>query len=392
MSNRRSRSRRSNKKIMGMNNTTFFAISLILLIIIIISILIMKLLNQQKLEKVAQEREQINEQIQEIFKSSNDEIGSVDDYKTNSIIRISAVGNIFCEKNLEQYGKKYDSIFSDIKKYLKDADLTLGTYKSDTQGNKTEFAKSIKNSGMDLVSLANNNTLDNGKEGLEQTNNYLNSIEVNTVGIYKDTPEERVKIVERRKYKIAVLAYTFNDNKEGVNIFSEELAKADLEYAKENAKIVIVMMHWGNENSTKISEEQENQANFLVENGADIIIGTYPTHVQKIEMKKNSEGKECVVAYSLGNYTSDLEYGNPNLELILNVQVFIDKEGNTSINKVDYTPIYMMDLGKEQIKNRYKILDMKKEIENFNTEESTIDENTYGKLVEGLDDLKNIMT
>lgn len=394
MSNRRSRSRRNDKKIMGINNTTFFIICIILIIIIIASILIIKLLNQQGINKASEESEKINEQMQEIFKSSNDEIGNVDEYKTNSIIRISAVGNILCEKNLEQFGKKYDNIFDDTKKYLKDADLTLGTYKTDTKGNKAEFAKSIKNSGIDLVSLANDKTIDSGKDVLEQTNNYLKSIELDTVGIHKGTPEERVKILEKRKYKIAVLAYSTDSENDDINCFSKEIAKEDLQYARENAKIVVVMMQWGKENSIKVTEEQEEQASYLVENGADIVIGSYPSCVQRMEIKKNSEGKDCIVAYSLGNYTSDskLEYDNSNVELILNVQVFIDKEGNASIYKVDYVPIYMMDNGKELIKNRYKILDLKKEIENYNTDQSTINSETYEKLNEGLSNLKSIIT
>lgn len=206
-----------------------------------------------------------------------------------------------------------------------------------------------------------------------------------------DTPEKRVNIIEVKGTKIAMLAYTYNNNKQGVNIYNEEIVKEDLKYAEENASISIVMMHWGNVNTNEISNYQQEQARFLISNGADIIIGAHPSAIQKMEVIQNKEFKDCFVAYSLGDYTSDFTIENANLELILNIQIFIDKEGKASIYKIDYTPVYMHDKGYSHKENRYKILDMKKEIAMYGTEESDIDKKTYEKLIRGVDRLNSII-
>ena len=59
--------------------------------------------------------------------------------------------------------------------------------------------------------------------------------------------------------------------------------------------------------------------------------------------------------------------------------------------EVDYTPVYMLDRGSQYKENRYKILDMKKEIALYDTEESNIDKSTYDKLVRGVDRLNSII-
>lgn len=391
---RRLGNRRRKRTILGMTDTMFFTICAFLILIIVTFLLFIYFMDKEKKiekEKIAEEKNRINAEIEEIYKSTISEMESLIDYKSDTIVRISAVGDILCGNNMTKYGKNYDSIFTDISKYLRDSNLNLATYETDTKSEKQEFAKSVRNAGIDVVSLAHNHAMDNGEEGLQTTNEYLNSIGIETVGIYKEESKDRVKIVERRGVKIAILAFTYDNNKGGVNVYNEELVKSDLQYAEENAQISIVMMHWGDVNTNKINKEQEKQTNLLIDNGADIIIGAHPSAVQKMEMIENKEGQQCFVAYSVGDFTSEFVNENANLELILNFQIFVDKDGKASIYKVDYTPVYMYDRGSQYKEDRYKILDMKKEISLFDTEESEINKNTYDKLVRGIDRLKTII-
>ncbi len=387
MSNRRSRSRRR-EKILGLDNKTFYISFIVLIFIILICVGVIVYKDFYEQQKVAAEKERINSEVEDIFKSADEEFSSLNDYKANTLFRFSAVGDILCGNNLQKYTRDYNEIFTNVKKYVSDSDYVLGTYETNVQDES--FLKSIKNAGINVVSLAHNHALDNGIDGLAKINNSLESIGLKTVGISSDNVEERVKIFEKGEAKVAVLAYTYDNKKEGVNIFSEELAKQDLEYTKKNANATIVMMHWGNVNTNEISKEQEQQAEFLINNGADVIIGAHPSAVQKMEVKQNSNGKDCFVAYSIGDFTSDFESENANLELILNFQIYVDKDGNTTLYKVDYTPVYMIDWG-VKAENRYQILDLKKEIANYQTEESNIDKRTYEKLVRGIERLKNIV-
>lgn len=397
MANRRRRkTRKSNLIIDTISNKNFIIISSILLSVIIICVLIGSVIHINEAKKIAEEQQRISKHIEDVYTSVEADLNELSNYKSNSIIRISAIGDILLGNNLKNYGKNeeglYTNIFSDISKYMKDSDIIVGTYETNITEDSKVFANAIKESGIDLVTLAHNHALDNGKDGLNNTKEYLESIGLSTIGIYSDEPKDRVKIDEKKGVKIAFLTYTYDNKKEGINIYNEELVKKDLQYAEENADVSVVLMHWGSVNTNNPNNTQKEQAKFLVENGADLIIGAHPSAVQPMEIIQNNEGKDCLVAYSLGDYTSDFESENSNLELILNIQLYYDVEQNeVSLYKVDYIPIYMNDYGSNQKINRYKLLDMKQEIVSYGIEESNIDKRTYDKLIKAIDRLNSII-
>ena len=394
--NRRRKTRKSNIIRDTISNKNFIIISSILLVIIVICLIVNVILNINEAKKVAEEQKRIANHVEEIYSSIESDIASINDFKANSIIRISAIGDILLGNNLQKSGKNtdglYTDIFEDISKYFNDSDIVMGTYETDVTDENKVFANSIKESGVDLVTLAHNHSLDNGREGLNQTKEYLESIGIQTTGVYSEEAKDRVKIIEIKGVKLAILSYTYDNGEEGVNIYSEELAKADLAYANENADFLVVLMHWGDVYKNEPNENQKGQAQFLVDNGADIIIGAHPSVVQSMEILQNKDGKDCLVAYSLGDFTSDFSYENSNLELILNIQIYYDAENNiASLYKVDYVPIYMNDYGSKNAVNRYKLLDMKREIANYGKEGSSLDKATYDKLIRGIDRLNEIL-
>lgn len=394
--NRRRKTRKSNIIRDTISNKNFIIISSILLVIIVICIIANIMLHINENKKIAEEQKRIADHVEEIYSSIESDIASINDFKADSIIRISAIGDILLGNNLQKSGKNtnglYTDIFEDISKYFNDSDIVMGTYETDVTDENKVFANSIKESGVDLVTLAHNHSLDNGIEALNKTKEYLESIGIQTTGMHSEDAKDRVKIIEIKGVKLAILSYTYGSKEEGVNIYSEELAKEDLAYANENSKFSIVLMHWGDVYKNEPNENQKSQAQFLVDNGADIIIGAHPSVVQKMEILENKEGKDCLVAYSLGDFTSDFSFENSNLELILNIQVYYDAENDeASLYKVDYVPIYMNDYGAKNTVNRYKLLDMKREIANYGKEGSSLDKVTYDKLVRGIDRLNEIL-
>ena len=125
-----------------------------------------------------------------------------------------------------------------------------------------------------------------------------------------------------------------------------------------------------------------------------------------MEIKKNDNGKDCFVIYSLGSFlTSSATEKNKN-GLILNLQVLIDTEGKSSLNKVNYNRCYMNDYGSNE-KERYKILDIKNEIDKYEdkldeeknevnkntntTNESIVDKRTYNKLKNSMNFIEDIV-
>lgn len=174
-----------------------------------------------------------------------------------------------------------------------------------------EVGDAMIDAGFDLVSLATNHTMDKGENGVIQSTNYWKSKKnIITAGSYA-TQEERdaVHIYEKNGIKYAFFSYTTWTNglnppagKEYLNnVYSDELAKADIEKVKDKVDVVMVAMHWGTEYSLGVSEDQTRIANYLSSLGVDLIIGAHPHVVEPVEYINN--GKTLVI-YSLGNFIS----------------------------------------------------------------------------------------
>ena len=154
-------------------------------------------------------------------------------------------------------------------------------------------------------------------------------------------------------------------------------------------------MHWGDISTNKVNSEQENIANFLISEGVDMILGSHPGVVQKMEIKQNKEGKNILVAYSLGNFLATFGNDNYNTEILLNVQLGKNADtGEVILTKVDYIPVYMLDQGKKE-ENRYCLVDMKKLATDYasGNKQATdrINRKTYNILVKQLENLDRII-
>ena len=175
-----------------------------------------------------------------------------------------------------------------------------------------EVGDAFIDAGFNLVSLATNHTMDKNEQGVLNSLNYWNSKkDVYTAGSYLSF-DDRDSVVYREKngIKYALLSYTTWTNglstpkgKEYLNnVYSDELAKNDIERIRDKVDVIIVAMHWGNEYSMGVSQNQTQIANYLSSLGVDIIVGAHPHVVEPIEYI--NDGKTLVI-YSLGNFISD---------------------------------------------------------------------------------------
>ena len=402
------------KDLLTMRN--FLIIVGILAIIICISIGVMIYRNYQDRQLLAQQKDELDKQIEDIFTETLNNISATNQEvdKMDKVVRLSAVGDILCGDEMLMNAKNEDNsydfnnIFKNVSPFIERSDLVVGTMETNFTNaqfsgyNKSnsprEFAMAVKKAGINLVSLAHNHALDYGVDGLRDTKKYLQEMQYDVLG---DRLEgNNVLIKEVKGVNIAFLAYTYGVNDEdsktskeldSVYIFSEEQAKKDIEYAKENADTICVLMHWGYMYSNEVSDEQRKIADFLVDNGVTLIIGTHPATVQPMEIRQNKEGKNVLVAYSLGNFCSSISEDNAKVELILNIELRKSGEdGAVYLRKVDYTPLYMLDKGATS-EDRYEIIDMKNTALQYASGNGTVAEDTYNKLINGLDLLENIL-
>lgn len=414
---RNRRNKRSSRSILEvMSSKTFITLTIILAIIIVICSVTIFYRNNKEKKILAEQRAELEKNIEAIFEETEKNIANSNNTVRDSIIRISAVGDILCENSIleDAYDKgtqNYDftSIFKNMSTFFADSDITVGTMETNYTDNKysgygqrnspISFAEALKNIGIDLVSISTNHSLDYGIEGLQETKRALEGIGYDVVG--DNLGESRVKIKTIKNTKIAFLSYTYgfeNQNSktkeelDSANIYNSEIAKKDLEYAKENADYSIIIMHWGDAYSTKPNKEQQNIAKFLVENGADMILGNHASAVQKMEVMQSPEGKNVLVAYSLGNYISGETMDISKIELVLNIELRKSGEtGEVVLSKVDYTPIYVLDRG-TKAENRYELIDMKGTAKAYaEGNKKIVNKETYNKLVEGLKKLEGII-
>ena len=414
---RNRRNKRSSRSILEvMSSKTFITLTIILAIIIVICSVTIFYRNNKEKKILAEQRAELEKNIEAIFEETEKNIANSNNTVRDSIIRISAVGDILCENSIleDAYDKgtqNYDftSMFKNMSTFFADSDITVGTMETNYTDNKysgygqrnspISFAEALKNIGIDLVSISTNHSLDYGIEGLQETKRALEGIGYDVIG--DNLGESRVKIKTIKNTKIAFLSYTYgfeNQNSktkeelDSANIYNSEIAKKDLEYAKENADYSIIIMHWGDAYSTKPNKEQQNIAKFLVENGADMILGNHASAVQKMEVMQSPEGKNVLVAYSLGNYISGETMDISKIELVLNIELRKSGEtGEVVLSKVDYTPIYVLDRG-TKAENRYELIDMKGTAKAYaEGNKKIVNKETYNKLVEGLKKLEGII-
>lgn len=76
--------------------------------------------------------------------------------------------------------------------------------------------------------------------------------------------------------------------------------QSEISQAEKKSGMIIVMFHWGNEYTEKITSRQSELAHLAIDAGADLVIGSHPHWIQSTETYK---GKQ--IDYSLGNFIFD---------------------------------------------------------------------------------------
>ena len=348
----------------------------------------------------------------------------VEEQKKDTTISLCVVGDIMCHNT--QYNDAYNSstdtydfshVFSNIADKLQSADLTIGNLETTFAGSERGYssyptfntpdalAVNLRAIGFDVLSTANNHSLDKGFSGLSRTLDVLDENGISHMGTYaseEDSNEILVKDVNG--VKIAMLSYTYGTNgipvpsgKEFcINLIDKDKIKSDLDKAKAlEVDLITVNMHWGAEYRLKPTTEQENLADFLFKNGVDLIFGSHPHVLEPMEKRtitlEDGTEKEVFLIYSLGNFVSGQTKEYTNLSVILDLEITKRAEGNITIDKVEYTPIYV-DMRSSSADERFKILDIKESIKAYENGDTSISKTLYSKLTSALEKIDKIIS
>lgn len=245
-------------------------------------------------------------------------------------------------KALEDVIPKYDLAFYNQETILGGKELGLSTYPA--FNSPQEFGDNMLSLGFNLVSLANNHTLDRGEKAVKSSLAYWKDKPALTAGSYESFQTRNApKILEKNGIKYALLAYTYGTNgipvpkgKEYlVNVYTKAMLENDIRAIREQVDLLIVSMHWGIEYEFEPNAEQKKYAKLLADLGVDLVIGTHPHVVQPVEYIGDT-----LVFYSLGNLISAQKGTNKRIGMLGSVEIEKLENGKVAIKNPKVELIY----------------------------------------------------
>lgn len=244
----------------------------------------------------------------------------------------------------------YSSCFSLVKRQISKADIAVGNLEVPIGGKPysgypafcapDEYLYAIKEAGFDVLLTGNNHCLDRGRKGLERTILMLDSLNILYAGTYRNEEERQQRyplLIHKNGFKIAFLNYTYGTNgikttpPNIVNYIDKDIILQDIKTARIwQPDVIIACMHWGNEYQSMPSDEQRQLADWLLQQGITHIIGTHPHVIQPLELRTDSiTGTQHIIAYSLGNFISNMSKVNTDGGLVLTLELTKDTATGT---------------------------------------------------------------
>lgn len=245
--------------------------------------------------------------------------------KAKNGISVSAVGDVMID-GISGGAWKHDDLLAFLAKakpYFESSDISFANLEGPIGGNPREAkrcssphcftfsqnpstARALRESGVSLVSVANNHRMDMGPSGAANTAMALDLARIEWSG----TPEKPSVFFKSKGLRVAMVS--FGSNKFNPDWRDEKLALAAISEAKSKSDVLIVSAHAGCEGAKHSaipdSDEScfgENRGNFLrfardaVDFGADLVIGHGP-HVPRAMETRNGR----LIAFSLGNFAT----------------------------------------------------------------------------------------
>jgi len=158
--------------------------------------------------------------------------------------------------------------------------------------------------GFDVVSLANNHTLDAGQAALIETIDHLEDAGIKYVGAAREPAHGSDPVfLDARGKRIGFLAYTdldfHHDSESRVDPGLTNL-RAQVAAARDSCDLLVVSFHWGVQDKDVPTHRQADVARASIDAGADLILGHHPHVLQAAEVYKRR-----LILYSMGDFVFD---------------------------------------------------------------------------------------
>lgn len=256
-----------------------------------------------------------------------------------------AIGDILLHDTVYNAAKTGDGFdfnpgFREVAPILQGADIAIANQESMIGGSEIglssypafnspfEVGDALKEAGIDLVTTANNHTLDRGVKAIENSINHWNAIGMPYTGSFiSEEDKANIRTLTENDISFAFLAYTYGTNgvvpkqPYHVNYIDMDLIRSDVEKAENAADMTVVSLHFGNEYEPLPNASQEALVQDLADLGVDIVIGHHPHVLQPVAWVDGANGNRTFVSYSLGNFLSGQQGDERNTGGIVGIDV-----------------------------------------------------------------------
>lgn len=253
----------------------------------------------------------------------------------------------------------FASCFELLKPLISEADLAVGNLEVPLGGAPyggypafcapDDYLHALLDSGFDLLLTANNHCLDRQGRGLARTLRLLDSLQVAHTGTFLSPADRRERyplLVEKKGFRLVFLNYTYGTNgltatpPYMVNLIDKPQMQADIARARAmRPDAIIACMHWGEEYHSLPNRQQRELADWLLSQGVTHVIGSHPHVIQPVERRASTSGQPTerrastsgqplerrsgghIVAYSLGNFISNMSAPHTDGGLILHLEL-----------------------------------------------------------------------
>jgi hypothetical protein len=299
---------------------------------------------------------------------------------------IAATGDVLLHGTLQAQGlaRGFDAMWADVAPLLARADVAYGNLEGPVAGPVNAYgarcadpgarldevaytsypmfnyhpslAPSLARAGFDVVSTANNHALDRRELGVDETLRHVRAAGLAATGTRARGqgrgPE--AAIVEASGFRLAFLACTAETN--GIVDRARQVTRCGLDEAAILAEVarlradptvdaVIVTPHWGYEYEPRPRPAERALAHRLVEAGATAVLGNHPHVLQPLERYRAPDGREALIAYSLGNFISGQRSLARNVSAVLYLGLTRADDGETFVHGVGYVPVQVTTPG-----------------------------------------------
>lgn len=282
----------------------------------------------------------------------------------------------------------FNNYFTKVKPILEDADWCWANLETPLLGGERvytgypmfnappELADALKYAGFNIVTTANNHSMDRYEAGALRTREVLKKKGLVTKGISASLWESnQPTLFEKNGIQLGILAYTYGTNgiplpKQKpylVSLIDEKRMIQDIQKTKKaGADVVAIALHFGTEYEHTPNQDQIRLAHTLVQSGADIILGSHPHVIQPYERitvrEPDGSKRDGLIIYSMGNFISNQTGNGTNIGVIFGVEINKHMpEGTIELKKITTIPTWVHIDGARD-KRKYRVLPLEQTI------------------------------